>query len=49
MSKPTKKRKPARVVIGGGSAQRPMPPTVARFAHRIAKAFSGTAPEEPNT
>ena len=51
MSKPTKptppkKRKPARVVIGGGtgSTQRPMPPAVARFARRIATAFSGTSP-----
>ena len=51
MSKPTKptppkKRKRARVVISGtGSTQRPMPPSVARFASRISKAFSGTSPD----
>ena len=48
---PPKKRRKARVVIGGGtgSTQRPMPPSVARFAHRISKIFSGTTPDEPNT
>ena len=55
MSKPTKttpqkKRKLARVVLsGGGTHQRPLDPTVARFAHRIATAFSGTTPDETNT
>ena len=50
-TKPAKPRKKARVVIGGGtgSTQRPMPPSVARFAHRISKIFSGTTPDEPNT
>jgi hypothetical protein len=49
-SQATGKRRKARVVISGaGTAQRPMPPTVARFAHRIAKAFSGASPDEPNT
>jgi hypothetical protein len=44
---PPKKRRKARVVIGGGtgSTQRPMPPAVARFARRIATAFSGTTPD----
>lgn len=44
---PTKKRKLARVVISGaGTTQRPLDPTVARFARRIATAFSGTTPDE---
>ena len=45
------KRRRARVVIGGGtgSTQRPLDPTVAGFARRIATAFSGTSPDEPNT
>lgn len=55
MSKPTKttpqkKRKLARVVIGGGtgSTQRPMYPLTARFASRISKAFSRTMNPVPS-
>jgi len=49
-TKPAKPRKRARVVLSGtGTTQRPMPPTVARFAAKIAKAFSGMSPDEPNT
>ena len=44
---PPKKRRKARVVIGGGTGttQRPLDPTVARFAHRISKIFSGALPD----
>ena len=52
MSKPTKPtpakpRKKARCVIGPGTGthQRPLDPTVARFARRIATAFSGASPD----
>jgi DNA-binding transcriptional regulator LsrR (DeoR family) len=51
MKKPSKttqpkKRRKARVVIsGGGTHQKPLDPTVARFASRISKAFSGTTPD----
>ena len=50
-SQATGKRRRARVVIGGGTGttQRPLDPTVARFARRIATAFSGTTPDETNT
>ncbi len=43
-------RRKARVVISGaGTTQRPLDPAVARFARRIATAFSGASPDEPNT
>lgn len=47
---PPKKRKLARVVIGGGtgSTQRPMYPLTARFASRISKAFSRTMNPVPS-
>jgi hypothetical protein len=49
-TKPAKPRKLARVVISGaGTTQRPLDPAVARFARRIATAFSGASPDEPNT
>lgn len=39
-TKPAKPRKRARIVLsGGGTHQRPMPPSVARFADKIKKAF----------
>ena len=43
---PRPKRK-ARVVIGGGTGttQRPLDPTVARFAAKISKALSGDVPD----
>jgi len=44
-TKPAKPRKKARCVIGGGTHQKPLDPTVARFASRISKAFSGTTPD----
>lgn len=44
-SQATGTRRKARVVIGGGSAQRPMPPSVARFADKIKNAFSGALPD----
>jgi|BioPla2DNA2_1021312.scaffolds.fasta_scaffold72692_2 hypothetical protein len=49
-SQATGKRRRARVVIGGGTGttQRPLDPTVARFARRIATAFSGTSPDKTN-
>lgn len=50
-SQATGTRRKARCVIGGGTGttQRPLDPTVARFARRIATAFSGTTPDETNT
>ena len=50
-SQATGKRRRARVVIGGGTGttQRPLDPTVARFARRIATAFSGASPDETKT
>ena len=43
---PPKKRRKARVVISGaGTTQRPLDSTVARFAHRISKIFSGASPD----
>lgn len=49
-SQATGKRRKARCVISGaGTTQRPLDPLTARFAHRIATAFSGTTPDQPNT
>ena len=44
---PPKKRRKARVVIGGGTGthQKPLDASVARFAAKISKAFSGTSPD----
>lgn len=50
-SQATGTRRKARCVIGPGTGthQRPLDPAVARFARRIATAFSGTTPDETNT
>lgn len=50
-SQATGTRRKARCVIGPGTGttQRPLDHTVARFARRIATAFSGTTPDETNT
>ena len=51
-TKPAKPRKKARCIIGrhgAGTTQRPLDPLTARFARRIATAFSGASPDQPNT
>ena len=47
-SQATGKRRKARCIIGrpgAGTHQKPLDPTVARFARRIATAFSGALPD----